>query len=384
MRIKSIEPIVVSQELNEAFHFSQWEYKSRTICLVKVTTENGTVGWGEGYGPAYLVKAAIEFFTPHITGKDALQHEVVWQEMYLRSLDYARKGVMLAGLSAIDISLWDIKGKHFGMPVSSLLGGRKSEYVQPYATGLYFSNGGDCLDRLVDEALEYKARGFKGIKMKVGLGIKRDVEFVSAIRKAIGDDVELMIDSNHAYSLNESIQLSNKLEHLNIYWFEEPLSPEHYDNYRQLRERTKIPISAGECEYLRYGFMQLFQSQSVEIAQPDIAAAGGLTEVKKIGTMANTFGVDLIPHTWGTGIAIHAAMHLLSNLDLVPGRMYKPLPWIELDQTENDLRDKLTRPLTSMEDGLIKVPDSPGLGIEVNEELIDEYRIDPVGARAEL
>jgi len=106
--------------------------------------------------------------------------------------------------------------------------------------------------------------------------------------------------------------------------------------------------------------------------------------VKKIGTLANIFGVDLIPHTWGTGIAIHAAMHLLSNLDLVPGRMYKPLPWMELDQTENDLRDKLTRPLTSMKDGLIKVPDSPGLGIEINEDMIDEYRIDTVGTSAEL
>jgi D-galactarolactone cycloisomerase len=379
MKIKTIEPIVVSQELNEAFHFSQWEYKSRTICLVKITTENGTVGWGEGYGPANLVKAAIEFFTPYIIGMDALQHEVVWQEMYLRSLDYARKGVMLAGLSAIDIALWDIKGKHFGMPVSKLLGGRKNESIKPYATGLYFSNGGDCLGRLVDEAIEYKDRGFMGIKMKVGLGIKRDVEYVTAIRKAIGDDVELMIDSNHAYSLNESIRLSNKLESLNIGWFEEPLSPEHYDNYRQLRERTKIPIAAGECEYLRYGFMQLFQSQSVEIAQPDICAAGGLTEVKKIATLANIFGVDLIPHSWGTGVALHAAMHLICNMDLIPGRMYKPLPWIELDQTENDLRDKLTRPLTNMEDGLIKVPESPGLGIVVNEELLDEYRIDQVG-----
>jgi D-galactarolactone cycloisomerase len=376
MKIKTIEPIVVNQNLDKPFHFSQWEYKSRTICLVKVTTESGIVGWGEGYGPAFLVKAAIEFFKPFILGMDALQHENVWQQMYLRSLDYARKGVMLAGLSAIDVALWDIKGKYFKMPVSALLGGRKNEYVKPYATGMYFSNGGNCEKQLVNEALTYKNRGFKGIKMKVGLGIKKDIAYVKAIRKAIGDDIELMIDSNHAYSLNESIQLAHKLEDLNIYWFEEPLSPEHYDNYRQLRERTKIPISAGECEYLRYGFLHLFQSQSVGIAQPDICASGGITEVKKIATMANTFGIDLIPHTWGTGIALHAAMHLISNLDLVPGRMYKPIPWIELDQTENELRDKLTNPLISLEDGKIKVPDSPGLGIEINEDLIGKYKID--------
>ncbi len=375
MKIKSIEPIVVSQKLKKTFHFSQWEYSSRTICIVKVTTENGTVGWGEGYGPAHIVKSAIEFFIPYIVGKNALHNEEVWQEMYLRSLDYARKGVMLAGLSAIDIALWDIKGKALGLPVYSLLGGKKNEFVKPYATGLYFSNGGDCKNSLIDEAVSYKERGFMGIKMKVGLGVQKDAEYVHAIKEAIGNDVELMIDSNHAYSFTESVLLCNKLKDLEISWFEEPLSPEHYDNYRQLRERTSIPISGGECEYLSYGFLQLFQKQSVDIAQPDICAAGGITEVKKIAALANTFGVDLVPHTWGTGIAQHAAMHLISNLDIIPGRMYKSVPWMELDQTENELRDKLTKPLTELENGLIRVPDLPGLGIELNEDLIDRYKV---------
>ena len=248
--------------------------------------------------------------------------------------------------------------------------------MKPYATGLYFSNGGDCKQLLIEEALGYKEQGFKGIKMKVGLGIEKDIEYVSAIKNAIGNEVELMIDSNHAYSLNESVLLCRKLEGIEISWFEEPLSPEQYDNYRQLREKTKIPIAGGECEYLRYGFMQLFQNHSVDIAQPDICAAGGITEVKKIATLANTFGVDLIPHSWGTGVAIHAALHLVSNLDLVPGRMYKPLPWIELDRTENDLRDKLTVPLIRQEDGLIKVPESPGLGVDLDEQFLDAYRIE--------
>lgn len=376
MKITKIEPFVVSQQLEEPFHFSQWEYQSRTICLVKITTEDGTYGWGEGYGPANLVKAGIAFFAPFIMELNALDHEIAWQQMYLRSLDFARRGVLLAALSAIDIALWDIKGKHFNLPVSTLLGGRKNEYIKPYATGLYFSNGGDLKEKLVNEAISYKEQGFQGIKMKVGLGIAKDAEYVAAIRKAIGEEVELMIDSNHAYSLREAKQLCNRLNGLNISWFEEPVSPEHYSDYKQLRDTTHIPISGGECEYLRYGFLQLFQNLSVDIAQPDICAAGGITEVKKIAAMANTFGIEIVPHTWGTGVALHAAMHLISNLDIVPGRMHQSLPWMELDRTENALRDVLTEPLIVPEKGLLQVPDKPGLGVDVNEEVLKEYKVE--------
>ena len=375
MKISNIEAFVVSQDLKEPFYFSQWEYKTRTICLVKITTDTGIYGWGEGYGPAQMVKAGIDFFRPFIIDANALDHETVWQTMYRRSLDYARRGVMLAALSAIDIALWDIKGKYFGLPVSTLFGGQKSEFIKPYATGLYFTKCINQKERLIEEALGYKEEGFKGIKMKVGLGIAKDVEYVSAIRRAIGNDVELMIDSNHAYSLKEAIQLCEKLKDLNISWFEEPISPENYESYNELRNKTNIPIAGGECEYLRYGFLQLFQNKSIDIAQPDICAAGGLTEVKRIAAMANTFGVDLIPHSWGTGIALHAAMHLISNLDVVPGRMFNSLPWMELDRSENDLRDVLTYPLITPENGILKVPNRPGLGVDVDEDALKRFLV---------
>ena len=118
-----------------------------------------------------------------------------------------------------------------------------------------------------------------------------------------------------------------------------PTAAEHaWNNWNYNRSKTKIPISGGECEYLRYGFLQLFQSKSVDIAQPDVASCGGITELKRIATMANTFGIQIIPHSWGTGIALHAAMHVIANLDPVPGRRNNPYPWMELDRTENDLR----------------------------------------------
>jgi D-galactarolactone cycloisomerase len=322
-----------------------------------------------------LIISGIDFFTPFILGDDILNHESNWQKMYLRSLDYARKGVMLSAISAIDVALWDIKGKYFNLPVSTLLGGRKREEILPYASGLYFTADANLTRKLVSEALLYKAQGFKAIKMKVGLGVKEDTRNVTKVREAIGNDIELMIDSNHAFSLTEATKLANNIEDLNIGWFEEPLSPEQYDGYSELRARTKIPIAGGECEYLRFGFLQLFQNKCVDIAQPDICSTGGLTEAGKIVAMAETFGVEVVPHTWGTGIALSAALHLISNLNMQPGRMFSAEPMVELDRTENELRDKLIQPTFTIQNGKIKVPETPGLGVDVDEELLHKYKV---------
>jgi D-galactarolactone cycloisomerase len=371
--IKKIEAFVVSHQLKQSFYFSQWEYDRRLICLVKITLDDGTFGWGEGYGPALVIIEGIEFFKPLLIGQNPLENECLWQKMYLRSLDYGRRGIFLSAISALDVALWDIKGKLLNQPVSVLLGGRKREKIKAYATGMYFSQGNNLDQKLAREAYSYKKRGFEAMKMKVGLGIKEDIKNVQAVREAIGYDIELMIDSNHAYSLKEALFLCRKVEKFEINWFEEPLSPEEYDNYFYLRQKTSIPIAGGECEYLRYGFLHLFQSKSVDIAQPDICSAGGLTEVKKICCMAQTFGVEVVPHTWGTGIAVSAALHLISNWDITPGRLHTSVPMIELDLTENPLRDALINPSFTVENGMIEVPDKPGLGVDVDETELKKY-----------
>jgi len=378
MKIVKIEPIVLSHKLEESFYFSQWEYCERKICIVKITTESGLVGWGEGYGPANVLASGIEFLSEFIIGESVLNNEGIWQIMYRRSLDFARRGILVASLSAIDIALWDLKGKALNQPVSVLLGGRKREKIQAYATGMYFSKSDNLGDQLADEALMYKEQGFEAMKMKVGHTVKEDIEFVKKVRKKIGDDVALMVDSNHAYSLNEAVKLSRNIEEYDISWFEEPVSPEQYNAYSELRTKTSIPISGGECEYLRSGFFQLFQNNCVDIVQPDICACGGITEVKKIISMAQTFGVDLVPHSWGTGIALSAALQVLCNYDMVPGRMFEALPLMELDCTENGLREKLTTPIVKAEKGLVDIPDKPGLGIEVDEEVVNFYSVNKI------
>ncbi len=373
MKIKSIESYILSDKLTESFYFSQWEYSERRICIVKVTSDTGHVGWGEGYGPASIIKAGIEHLVPFVIGQNPLETETIWSLMYRRTLDFSRSGVLVSSMSAIDVALWDLKGKILEQPVHLLLGGKKRNHIIPYATGMYFTKGEKLCESLSAEAKQYADLGFKAMKMKVGLGIEEDIEHVKIVRAAIGDDINLMIDSNHAYNLREAIQLAKAVEKYNIYWFEEPISPEYYGQYAELRSKTSIPIAAGECEYLRYGFQNLLQSKSVDIIQPDICATGGLTEAKRIGVLASVYGVELVPHTWGTGIAIAAAIHFISNLDFIPGRLKAPNSFIEYDRTENNLREELTTSDMNPVNGIIEISDKPGLGFELNEEALLKY-----------
>lgn len=378
MKIVKVEVFVLTDKLKESFFFSQWRYNERKICIVKVTTDTGLHGWGEGYGPADVIEAGIKLLTPMLLGRNPIEQETLWFDMYRRTLDYARRGVLGAAISAIDIALWDIKGKTFGLPVSVLLGGQHRKRIMPYATGLYFSDSETLEADLVAEAKQYVAEGFKAVKMKVGYTLEKDVQFVKAVRAGIGDAIKLMIDSNHAYSLREAAELSRLVEPYNIGWFEEPVSPEFYQHYKELRTKTSIPIAGGECEYLRYGHHQLLKNDCVDILQVDICAAGGLTEAKRIATLASTYGIEIVPHTWGTGIAFHAALHFIANLEPIPGRLFPPDSYIEYDRTENSIRETLTSPSIKMEDGFIKVPQKPGLGIDVNEDALLSFL--PMGA----
>ena len=375
MKIARIEAIVVEQQLDRPFYFSQFEFQARQVCLVKAVADDGTYGWGEGYGPAGVVKAGVEFLAPLAVGEDPLQVEAIWSKLHLRALDYARRGVLVAAISAIDIALWDLRGKLLGQPVSTLLGGRRRDDVRVYATGLYFTETHDQVGALVEEAQRYVEQGYGAIKMKVGLGVETDLRHVRAVRQAIGADIELMVDANHAYSLSEALSFARQIEPLGISFFEEPLSPEDYEGYSELRQRTSIAIAGGECEYLLAGFRQLLSRRCVDIAQPDICAAGGLTEVKRIAALASAFHTNIIPHSWGTGIAFAAGLHLVSTLDPLPGRLRMQAAMLEMDRSENALRDTLTQPQFKQAGGAVAVPTAPGLGVDVDPVQMTRYAV---------
>lgn len=382
IKIKSIECYILSDQLNESFYFSQWEYSERRICIVKITSDSGHVGWGEGYGPADVIKAGIEHIKKFIINKNALEIEGIWSTMYRRTMDFSRSGILVCAISAIDVALWDLKGKILNLPVYLLLGGKKREKIIPYATGMYFTKCDKLSEVLSSEATHYADLGFKAMKMKVGFNIEQDIENVKHIRESIGPDIHLMIDANHAYNLREAVQLAKAVEPYNIYWFEEPISPEYYQQYAELRTKTSIPIAGGECEYLRFGFQHLLKSQSVDIIQPDICATGGLTEAKRIATLASVYGVEIVPHTWGTGIAMSAAAHFIFNLDALPGRLHESHCLMEYDRTENGLRDELTKTSMTFNNGEITISDTPGLGFEINEDALHKYSSNGVSSQS--
>ena len=375
MKISKIISYVLNEDLEKEFFFSQWEYSNRKICILKIICDNGIVGWGEAYGPATVVKESVNYIKQNIIGMNPLDSDIIWSTLFRRVHDYGRSGVFVSAISAIDIALWDIKGKYHKLPVSTLLGGSYRKKIRAYATGLYFSDSKTLTDDLCNEAMEYVNEGFKSIKMKVGLNIKSDVNNVKAVRNTIGPDIELMIDSNHAYSYDEALKLSKKLEDQDIKWFEEPLSPEFYDQYSDFKSKSLIPVAAGECEYLRYGFQKLLDKNCIDFLQMDICSCGGLTEAKRISALSSAKGVKVIPHTWGSGIAFYTAINFISNLEPIPGRLYNEDAYIEYDRTENKIRENIIKNNIIMKDGYISVNHKPGLGIDVDETYLNEIKI---------
>ena len=371
MKITNVRTHVLEAALSKPFAYSRAWYDTRTAMLVEIETDVGLTGWGECYGPARMTASVVQSMASWLIGENPLRTDFLWQSIYARLRDHGQKGVVVEGLSGVDIALWDIKGKRFGVPVYQLLGGAFRTEVQAYATGLYRQKSGDPLRYLAEEAAGYVAEGFKAVKLKVGFGVEEDAAVTRAVRLAIGADVALMVDANHAYDAVSAIRLGRKIEEYDIGWFEEPVPPEDLAGYRAVKAALTIPIAGGECEFTRFGFRELLVSHAVDIIQPDTCAAGGLSECKKIADMAEAFGVRYNPHVWGTGIAIAASLHLLAGVPTHTPTSLAPLqPMLEFDRTEHPIRQAiLTRPIEHV-GGMVRVPDGPGLGIEVNREAL--------------
>jgi D-galactarolactone cycloisomerase len=318
----------------------------------------------------------VNSVAPWLIGEDPLRTDPLWQMIYARLRDHGQKGVVIQGLSGIDIALWDLKGKHFGVPCYRLLGGPLRTEVKAYATGLYRRKSGNPARYLAEEAASYVADGFSAVKLKVGFGVEEDAAMTHAVRDAIGDDVALMVDANHAYDAVAAIRLGRMIEHHDIGWFEEPVPPEDIAGYRAVKAAISIPVAGGECEFTRFGFRELLASRAVDIVQPDTCAAGGLSECKKIADMAEAFGVRYNPHVWGTGIAIAASLQLLAVLPSHTLASLKPAePMLEFDRTEHPIRQALlTQPIEHVR-GVVHVPDRPGLGIEVDRAALARFAV---------
>lgn len=389
MKIRKINTYVLKVPLGKKrFYSSQCPFPERNSFLVRIETDEGIYGWGEGgqYGPAEPLCSCVEHvLAPLLIGRDPFDKGVLWSQMYAMTRDFGQKGSYIEAISAIDIALWDICGKASKLPVSTLLGGRFRDKVKTYATGCYY-RGDDYLDvneklkELQSEAKSYIDSGFNMLKIKVGLlSIEQDYLRVKAIREAVGEDVRIFVDANHAYNSFSAIKMGRYLEELGIDFFEEPVPPEDKEGYIEVRKTLDMAVAGGECEYTRYGFKELIARGCIDIAQPDICVCGGLTEFMNIVALATSYGVLVVPHVWGSGIALSVALSAISSLPCVP-HTANPValqnePAIEYDRNFNPLRDELLIQQFSCQDNCVYVPEGPGLGIDINDDVLYKYAV---------
>ncbi len=374
--IERVETIALRSELPERFGYAQAWVDERTALLVRVEASDGTVGWGECWGPIAGSRETIDdLLGPQIQGEDALAVERLSDELYDTTRAAYQSVVPLPALSGVDIALWDLAGKLRGEPVSALLGGRRRDRVRPYVTGHYFKETDDIDEqyrRIAAEA-QGNAEHYGAVKAKIGLdllghGPEEDIELVRRVRDAVGDETTLMVDANYAYDVGTARYVGDALADLDVFWFEEPVPPEDIGGYADLRDALDVRVAGGEC-HAPYEFDRLFDLGGLDVAQPDLCNVGGITAARRVASGAATHNVQVVPHVWGTPVAIAASLQFIATLE---GR-----PWLEFDHSSNPLRDELaTESFETTDDGAIRIPDAPGLGVELDEETIEAYRVD--------
>jgi D-galactarolactone cycloisomerase len=379
MKIANVKIYVLKTKLDTPFAFSQGWVRERAATLVEIETDEGITGWGEalcqGLQPPEIAASVIRSsLAPLVLGRDPRDVEVLWQRMYAHTRDFGGKGAVIGAISAIDIALWDILGQSVGLPVWRLLGGAFRESVQVYATGFYRVRGGGEAKRLAEEAAQRVKEGFSALKIKLGFGIDDDLAVMKEIRRAIdGLPITLMIDTNHGYGYADALRLGRALADYNLRWYEEPVAPDDLDGYRALRASLGIPIAGGENEYTAYGFKALAQAQAIDIAQPDIAAAGGFTACRHIAAICMAYGIQMNPHVWGSSVSQVASLHLYAALPVVHHALYAQEPIFEYDCSSHPFRMELIKTPLKHCNGQLDVPTKPGLGIEIDRDTLKRY-----------
>ena len=386
MKITSIKSHVLRYELDKELGYSQQYYKHRTAHLVEVETDEGITGWGECFGPGnialankYIVEKVIQ---PLIKGDDPLKKEYIWHKVYNLLRDSGQKGMPIQALSGIDIALWDILAKKSNLPLYQILGGKTNDKIPVYGYGMMLQK--KTVDELCElfknEANQIKEKNFKAMKMKIGMGPKEDLKLVSAVRDTIGSEFKLMVDANHAYNKNDALYVGRGLDEMNIYWFEEPVAPEDYDSYKELKEKLKTNIAGGEAEFTKYGWNQLIKNNCIDIAQPEVCGLGGITEYLKVSALAQSNFIPIVNHVWGSALSVAVNLHLLTTLPDMPGGLFPTKSMLEFDTTEKnifitDLAEEKFSILDQVKNknGFASPLENIGIGINPNKDFIKKY-----------
>lgn len=384
MKIVSVEPISLLVPITEAIpspiSIPYPEDLTRTIfgayrtTLVRVRTDDGLEGVGEcmvRLAPT-ATRDIVQALEEVLLGRDPFEIETIWERMYGTMMNRGHwKGFFIEAISGIDIALWDLLGKALGQPVYKLLGAM-SNRLWSYASSLRFREWTETLDL----AHRFRDEGFNAMKVKIGQNPRQDVETVRRLREALGPEVTLMADANCGYDANTALWVGERIQEYDILWFEEPIAPDDLVGYHNLCQHFTMRIAAGESEFTRYGFRELVAREAVDVIQPNVSRCGGLTEARKIAALASAFHVPCAPHTGSSSaICMAAALHFAASLPNFLIYEYMQTDWSRNEP--NPLRRSLILedPYAEFHDGFLYVPDRPGLGVTLNEDIISRYRV---------
>ncbi|MDE2854732.1 MAG: mandelate racemase/muconate lactonizing enzyme family protein [Chloroflexota bacterium] len=361
--------------------------------VVEIHTDEGIVGIGETDVNPWIARACIKAIGTHIMGlgleemligEDPLQPEAIWQKLYSGSKMNGRRGALICALGAIDMALWDIKGKALGLPIYQLLGGAVQQSITPYASLLPV---GDTLeeyrDSLKAKLLQAREYGFKAAKLEICINgpythnaLQEDDDHIAGIvaecRAAVGDAMTLMVDVAYAWDdARTALRVIKQLEPFDLFFLETPINIDDLDGYAFIADHSPIRIAAGEWQNTHWEFIDLARRGRLDVLQPDIGRVGGFTEARKVAQLAADHGRLIVPHCWKTGIGIAASAHLGFATACCPYIEYLPA-----HLSESVLRDELVADELAMVDGEIPPPQKPGLGIELNRDALQRYLVD--------
>jgi len=340
-------------------------YRIETV-FVEIETDDGALGIG---GPIPLEQAFLidRDLRPLLLGSDALAHEVVWDVLYRASV-HGRKGLTMMAISAVDCALWDLKGRVLGQPVYRLLGGPSRTEIPAYASMLGYSIEPE---RAAARAREAVQQGYRAMKWffrhgpTAGReGMIKNAQLVSALRGAVGDEVDIMLDCWMSWDVPYTIAMAERLEDYEPRWLEEPVLPDKIESYAEIRRQVRVPISGGEHEYTRWGLKQLMDAEAVDVLQPDIYWAGGITEMLKILALASTYDLPVIPHGHSTPASAHLIASQPANL----------CPLLEYLIKWNEIHQFFLKAPIKPKNGIVTVPETPGLGMDLDADKIEEER----------
>ncbi len=359
MKVTKIHTYDLSYPVERAFANSCVWNRARTIGVVEVETDAGITGWGEGSRVP-----AVGILT-HALGRDPFDAQVLAAEA-------TTAGCTPGAWSGVDIALYDIMGQAVGRPVHQLLGGAVHERLPVYASGLFLYDGDEPTAGLAQEAGAYVAAGFSAVKMKIGFGARIDAARVAAVRAAIGSEVLLAVDANCAYDAGTAIASTRAVAEHDIYWYEEPVPPTAVEAYREIRQAAPMQLAGGEALEGLNKFRDIVSKRALDIVQPDISIAGGFTACRKIDALTEAHGLRTLPHMWGSSIRLAATLHWQATLPEGAGLVPEPCLF-EFDMTENKLRTELALTPYEQRDGYVVVPDAPGLGLQIDREVLARY-----------